>query len=89
MKDFLGHGSNGKGSNSALTKKDGPATALPHVTGKPSGGKGFGGNIISGGAPMSSNAQAAQSLMSKLRSTQAPIHTGMAGRPSPDGGSGS
>lgn len=88
MKDFLGHGSNGKGSNSALTRKDGPASALPHVTGRPSGGKGFGAPS-GGGVPMSSNAQAAQSLMSTLRATQAPIHPAMVGQRSPDGGSAS
>lgn len=64
MKDPGGHGSNSK-----LTSKQGPASPMPHPkAGK--GGKGpFQGSV--------SNAQAAQSLMSALKSTQAPIHPAM------------
>lgn len=92
MKDPGGHGSNG-GNNSALTKVQGPAPAIPHGSGKPTGGHNF--TQIHGGAPLvtpppvSSNAQAAQSLFSSLKSTQAPVHSAMASRPSPDGGSAS
>jgi hypothetical protein len=82
MKDAGGHGSNSK-----LTSAQGPTPSAPRVTGKPAGGHNF--TQFHGGLPMSSNAQASQSLMSKLKSTQAPIHTAMAGRPSPDGGSAS
>jgi hypothetical protein len=79
MKDAHGHGSNSK-----LTKTQGPSSAIPHFAPK-AGKKGLG--PIHGGAPGNysypstgggpSNAQAAQSLMSTLKSTQAPIHPAM------------
>ncbi len=82
MKDASGHGSNSK-----LTSKQGLATPTPRVTGKPSGGPNM--TQIHGGAPVSSNAQAAQSLMSTLKSTQAPIHPAMAHPAMPTANSGS
>ncbi len=85
MKDAFGHGSNGKGNNSALTKTQGPASPMPrgpsghgvkHMSG---GGVSNAPNPtqIHGGVPISSNAQAARTLMSALKSTQAPIHPAM------------
>lgn len=65
MKDAFGHGSNGhEGSLVEQLRK-----RLTHVTslkGAPSGG-----------VAMTSNAAAATSLMSALKSTQAPIHDSM------------
>ena len=85
MKDLGGHGSNSK-----LTSAQGPAPAMPRSPkGNGGGAKGKQVTQIHGGAPMSSNAQAAQSLMSRLKSTQAPVHSAMAGQRSPDGGSAS
>jgi len=79
MKDAFGHGSNAK-----LTQTHGPASPMPRgPTGKGSG------EHSSGGIAVTSNAQAAQALMSVLKSTQAPIHPAMALRSSPDGGSAS
>lgn len=96
MKDPGGHGSNGRGSNSALTKTQGPAPAMPRgPTGKVSKVMSGGGvsnaaaGVVHGGVPVTSNAQAAQALMSRLKSTQAPVHPAMAGKPSSDGGSAS
>jgi hypothetical protein len=84
MKDQGGHGSNSK-----LSSSQGPSAPLPHVSGKPQtiGGHNF--TQVHGGAPMSSNAQAAQALMSKLKSTQAPIHPAMAHPAMPSANNGS
>ena len=99
MKDPGGHGSNSKGSNSALTATQGPKSPMPRgPSGK--GGKGkfqVGGGVsnapnptqIHGGVPVTSNAQAAHALMSTLKSTMAPLHSAMANAHSPDGGSAS
>jgi hypothetical protein len=86
MKDPSGHGSNSK-----LTAKQGPSSPMPH------GPSGHGAKMLGstikggggGGTPVSSNAQAAQVLMSRLKSTQAPVHPAMDHRSSPDGGSAS
>ena len=72
MKDPGGHGSNSK-----LTSAGGGASPMPHVAPMKAGGKG--GQIYGGVPPGISNAQAAQSLMSAMKSTQAPIHPAMRG----------
>lgn len=63
MKDARGHGSNGFGSYTPPNKPGYDPVAERNLA-----------QYASGGRPMSSNAQAAQSLMSTLRSTQAPVH---------------
>ena len=80
MKDALGHGSNAR-----LSSAQGPASTVP----KAGGAKGNNHvTQIHGGAPVASNAMAAQALMSTLKSTQAPIHSAMRGK-SASGGSAS
>lgn len=69
MKDAFGHGSNSRGGSS-LT--DALRSRLP-------GSRLLRGND-GGGQPMSSNAAAAEALTSSLKSTQAPVHTAMAGQ---------
>ena len=81
MKDPGGHGSNSK-----LTSSGGGASPMPHFTPKSGGNKGQIG-VKSSKQPVPSNAEAAQALMSTLKSTQAPIHPAMAARQAPaDGG---
>lgn len=79
MKDARGHGSNGNGGSSVVvrsgTKAHGVLPTRPFREGQ--------GGGASGGA-QTSNAQAAQALMSGLKSTQAPVHDAWSSTPGGD-----
>lgn len=69
MKDAKGHGSNTHGGGSAVVVRTGNSArgimpSRPYRQGQP---------------PVTSNAEAAQALMSGLKSTQAPVHDSMVG----------
>lgn len=89
-KDAKGHGSDGKGgamdkradrlAKNAVIRAANQARGAKSSPYSPSTTQIMRGTSDSGGQPMSSNAAAAQSLMSGLKSTQAPVHDAMAFR---------
>lgn len=76
-KDEHGYGSNGRAGND-LVNHVRDTDALRVATNAAIGKQRAMFATASGGQPMSSNAVAAQSLMSGLKSTQAPVHDSMA-----------
>jgi hypothetical protein len=84
MKDARGHGSDKTNGISVINPNGGNIAPKPKSMFQKfwdgSATQSLANDIAGGGRPMSSNAEAAQSLMSGLKSTQAPVHDAMAFR---------